>query len=468
MKFPFIGDAYASRSVNADAQQCINLFLELDPASRSGAALYGTPGYTTRATLAAAAIVRQSFEYDGVCYFVSGNKFYSMDTGYTATERGTLTTSSGYVSIQTNGLVLLIVDGTDGYTYTIASATFATVTDVDFPAAPVSCAMLDTLFVVVDGGTQAFYVSSDGSTWDGANFASAESAPDNLLGVIADHQELILGGVDNTEVWYNSGDATFTFSRRAVIEVGIAGAGAMCKADNSVFFLGSDGVVWRLNAYTPVRVSTHAIEYDIAQYDRSDCLMWSQKQEGHVFIWCQFPTGGKTWVYDVASQKWHRRAYRNTGSGDLERHRANCYVYFNKKHLIGDYSNGKIYELSMDVYADAGDPLPAIRVCQHVPDSKKFNQTTRYNSLAISIEGGVGLVSGQGSDPQIMLKWSDDNGHTYGNEIWQDMGAQIGEYDAAPQWDRLGSVRAPTCRVFWMEITDPVKRVITGAILEAK
>ena len=463
MKFQFVGGAYTSRSLDASAQQTINLFLEKDPESDNGMILYGCPGSITEVTLAAAAVVRQAFTYDNVCYFVSGNKFYSMTTGNSVTERGTLTTSTGYVSIQTNGLILLIVDGTDGYTYTIATTTFATIADPDFPANPTASAVLDTIFVVIDSGTQAFYISTDGLAWGAADFASAESAPDDLLGVITDHQELILGGVDNTEIWYNSGDATFTFSRRAVIETGIAGPAAMCKADNSVFFLGNDGVIWRLNAYNPVRISTHHIEYAIGGYDRSDCIMWAQKEEGHVFIWCQFPTGDETWVYDVASNAWHKRAYRNTSTGVLHRHRANCYVKFNNKHLVGSYLAGKVYKLSLSIYDDDGDPLPAIRVCKSI-GGKRAGRTVRHNYLVIDLEPGVGLDSGQGTDPQIMLKWSDDGGHTYGDSVWQDMGVK-NDYTAMARWDCLGSVRPPADRVYWAQISDPVKRVITGAIL---
>ncbi len=457
--FNIIGNAAPARSKNVSAEETINLFVEKN-------ALYGTPGSVLRTTLPAAGEVRQAFEYQGVCYFVCGNKFYSMTTSLVVTERGTLTTSVGFVSIQSNGLVLLMVDGVGGYTYTIASTTFAAVADVDFPPNPLCCAVLDTIFVVVEGGSQRFFISADGVSWDPADFASAESAPDNLLGVIADHQELILGGVDNIEVWYDSGDATFIFSRRAVIETGLAGPGAMCKADNSVFFLGSDGVVWRLNAYTPTRISGHDIEFAIGGFSTiSDCRMWAQKEEGHVFIWCQFPTGNKTFVFDVASGKWHRRAYRDPITGDLWRHRANCYVKFNGMHLTGDFENGKIRELDLDIYDDDGDALAAILIYRHA-GGQNAEQCVEFNSFTVGVEAGVGLPSGQGSDPQIMLKWSDDSGHTYGNPVWRSIGAE-GNFRQISKWDRLGSINPPNSRVFWLQLSDPTKRVIVSTLLDA-
>lgn len=457
MKFEFLGDAYRARSLKANASETINYFLEADKDGKSVTALYGCPGRVTRAT--ASGEVRAAMHYNGVAYFVSGNKMYSMTTGYSLTEIGTLSTSTGYVGMVTNGLVIVIVDGSFGYSYTISSNTFAAQADPDFANSPVAAAIINGFFIVIEGGSQRFWTSTDGTTWNGLDFASAESNADNLITVIEDHQEVVFGGAEVTEIWYNSTDV-FPFTRRAVIETGMMSPGGICKADNSIFFLGNDKVVWRMNGYTPTRISTHGIEYDIAQYDTSDCRMWAEKREGHLFIWCQFPTGNKTWVYDVATSLWHRRAYRDPITNELGRHRANCYIPFNNTHLVGDYLNGTICELDMDVYDDDGDPMPAIRVCRHVADGglkKVF-----HHRLELDIESGVGLITGQGSNPQMMLKWSDDGGRTYGNEIWRSMGA-IGEYNKKLIWSPLGGSYD---RVYWSEVTDPVKRVIVGANLD--
>ena len=465
MRINICDDAYASRSSNENAQQTINYFPEVDKTGKNPIAMYGCPGTTTQHTLAAAAVVRAGFEYDSIAYWVSGNKFYSETTGGTVTERGTLTTSTGFVAICTDGLVILIVDGTDGYTYTISSTTFATIADVDFPANPIDCDILDNNFIVINGGAQTLHTSPDGTTWAALDFASAESAPDDLVSMIVDHQEIIFGGKDSTEVWYNSGE-TFTFSRRTVIETGVAGVGAMCKADNSVFFLGNDRVLWRLNGYTPVRVSTHAIEYAFNQFSTvSDCLMWAQKEEGHVFIWCQFPTGNQTWVYDVATAMWHRRAWRHPDTAVLHRHRANCYLYFNGEHLVGDYENGKVHKLSLDVYADNSDPLLAVRVFGPVT-SKNSQEALRMNYLTVDMESGVGLASGQGSDPQLILKVSYDSGHTFETEVWQTVGiGPTGGYSTTTKFNRLGTIRYPQSAYFRLDITDPVKRVLIGGDL---
>jgi len=63
-----------------------------------------------------------------------------------------------------------------------------------------------------------------------------------------------------------------------------------------------------------------------------------------------------------------------------------------------------------------------------------------------------------------MLRWSDDCGETWSNQLTASMG-KVGEYKKRVKFFRLGQARD---RIFEISISDPVKRVITGANLEAK
>jgi hypothetical protein len=75
------------------------------------------------------------------------------------------------------------------------------------------------------------------------------------------------------------------------------------------------------------------------------------------------------------------------------------------------------------------------------------------------MEQGTGLVTGQGSNPQIMLQVSRDGGFTYGNEMWTSFG-RMGEYNKRAEWRRLGVSRN---FVFKFRITDPVKVILIAA-----
>jgi hypothetical protein len=188
-----------------------------------------------------------------------------------------------------------------------------------------------------------------------------------------------------------------------------------------------------------------------------DAVGFGYVMEGHAFYQISFPSADTTWVIDATTgYSLEKRSFK-TGSTQFGRHRANCYAYFDGRHLVGDYENGEIYEMDLDVYADDGEVMPAIRSGPiiHANGHRIF-----FNGLEIDFETGVGLITGQGDDPQAMLRWSDDM-HTWSNEHWKSIG-KIGEYAEPVQWHRLGSA---TQRVFEVSITDPVKRVITGARL---
>jgi hypothetical protein len=75
-----------------------------------------------------------------------------------------------------------------------------------------------------------------------------------------------------------------------------------------------------------------------------------------------------------------------------------------------------------------------------------------------------GLSTVQGSDPQVMLRWSDDGGHTWSNEHWLSMG-KIGESGYRTIWRRLGMTLKIRDRVYEVSGTDPVKIAVMGAEL---
>ena len=72
-------------------------------------------------------------------------------------------------------------------------------------------------------------------------------------------------------------------------------------------------------------------------------------------------------------------------------------------------------------------------------------------------------MSGQGSDPECILRWSNDGGFTWGNDHILKIG-KAGEYKRRAIRRRLGYARD---RVYEVVVTDPVYRVIVSAELKA-
>lgn len=471
MKSPILGSAYVARSVNAADARMVNLFPEVNAeAGKEPGFLQRAPGLRLLTTVGAGP-VRGLWSMGDYLYVVSRDKFYKVASDLTVTLIGTVSGTSGPVSMADNGTQIFIACNGPSYIYNANTLAFGQITDPDFTGAG-SVAYLDGYFVYNEPNSQKIWVTQllDGTSIDPLDFASAEGSPDGVVGLIVDHREVWVYGTNSVEVWYNSGAADFPLARiqGAFNEIGCASAASIAKLDNGLFWLGKDargqGMVYRANGYTGQRISTHAIEWQIQQYDDiSDALAYTYQQDGHSFYVLTFPSANQTWVYDVATQAWHERA--GWSNGQFTRHRSNCQAMFNGENVVGDYVNGGIYAFDLDVYADDTAPQKWLRSWRALPTGQNNLKRTAHHSLQIDMEVGTGLNSGQGSDPQVMLRWSDDGGHTWSNEHWASMG-RIGQYYEHVIYRRLGMTMKLRDRVYELSGTDPVKVIIQGAELE--
>lgn len=463
----FIGPSYTLNSVNVDCQRCINLYPELNEmgTGKAGeiAALLGTPGLSLFCNLGDAPTRGMWRASNGRVFVVTGTKLSEIFSNGTSTERGTLNSLTGQVSMADNGFELVIVDGPDGYAFTFETNNFAEIVDENFYGADM-VGFIDGYFVFNRPGTDFFYISDLNAITFPGEEKKVEGSPDNLTGFLVAQQVLWFFGVQSIEIYYNSGNADFPFERvqGAFVEKGVAARFSAIKFGDTVAWLGQDvegaGQVYMAQGYQPIRISTHAVEDAISKYENiSDATAYSYEERGHTFYVINFPTANTTWVYDLSTKLWHERCYTNQGT--IERHRANSHVYAFGKHLVGDYANGKIYEQSSHFYSDNGDAIKRMRTAPHI------TQDTRrifFDSFQLDIESGVGLDGiGQGTDPKVILEYSDDGGHSWSNEKWKNMG-KIGQTKRRALWQRLGSARD---RVFRITISDPVKVVLIGADL---
>jgi len=463
--FPFIGGAYQARSRKFDAQRCVNLYPEVSEAgpgpSKSPMALIGTPGLAPWATLAGGGVRGLLRFSPTVAVAVAGPNVYRVAPDGTGTQLGTIDAGTAPVSMASNGAVVAIATGAALYFLNPASGQITaapyTADRVDF---------VDGYFVFNEAGSGRFRITQlYGSDIDALDFATAEGAPDDVVGLIVDHREVWLFGTSSTEVWFNSGEPDFPFSRiqGAFMEVGCAARHSIAKLDNSVFWLAADergqGMVLRAAGYQPQRISTHAIEHAIAGYARiDDAVAFTYQQEGHAFYVLSFPTADRTWVYDASTNLWHERAWRNPLIGTMHRHRGQCQMAFGGQTIVGDWEAGKLYRLDLNSYTDDGAPIPRIRTCPHISGDQRL---MFFHALQVDMEVGGGQPGN--APPQARLRWSDDGGWSWSNELWASMG-RIGERGTRVRWRRLGKSRD---RVFEVSITDPVKVVIIGASLEA-
>jgi hypothetical protein len=304
---------------------------------------------------------------------------------------------------------------------------------------------------------------------DPLSFASKDGSPDDLVSIIVDRREVYLLGEMSSEVWINSGAVPFPFTRipGTSTQQGIAAQYSMSRMGNSFAYVSrnnrGEAMIVRMNGYFPERISTHAVETTLVNQNVADALAWTYQLEGHEVYVVTFPSigdNGLTWAFDNTTGLWHKWLYRNN-QNEFERHRGNCCAFFNQQVLVGDYANGKIYQLSRNYYTDDGQPIRRIRRAPHITTDL---QRQYFHELQIQFQPGVGLSTGQGQDPQAMLRWSNDGGSTWSNEYWTTIGKQ-GKYLNRAIWRRLGFSRD---KVFEVSISDPVKAVIISANLKAE
>lgn len=396
---------------------------------------------------------------------MASNTLYEVSSAGVSTVRGTLNTSSGIVTFADNGLQLAICDQNDLYIFTYATNAFAQVTDVDFPSVVGGVDFIDGYFVVNETDTGRFYISSlyDGLTWDALDFATAESSPDKLVRAVNFVGQLGLFGETTMEIWRNTGDSDFPFSRiSGSTPVGSVSPFTIISVDTSVYWVGHNsqgsGIVYQAQGFTPKRISTDAIERILqAQTNQAALRSWTYQQDGHVFF---VITGGSletSLVYDLSTQLWHERAYL-TSTGAYGQHLGNCCIHIFNKHLVGSRLDGSIYEMSLDFYTDNGSPIQRKRVYTHLIDEAKY---VRYSKLQVGFETGTGLQTGTGTNPLASLRISKDGARTWSSFFTAPIGA-VGQYNTNVNFRRLGITQITT---FELTFSDPCKCAITGSYL---
>jgi hypothetical protein len=181
---------------------------------------------------------------------------------------------------------------------------------------------------------------------------------------------------------------------------------------------------------------------------------------GHTFVVFEFPTADETWVFDVASGTWAE--WNRFVDGKPHAHRSICHFYVFGKHLLGDPKTGTIYEASLEFSTDDGAALVRDRIAPHIAEERELEDHWRFE---LECETGLGpqpvLKEGEGKprDPQALLRWSDDGGHTWSNGRVLNLG-QSGEYKKRVIERRLGRARD---RLYWLRYADPVPLRIIDA-----
>lgn len=464
-RISLFGLGVAAKSPFVTAKYMQNLYAEQRPiGEKSMMVAYGTPGETLFLDVGATPF-RGGIEFEptSVAYAVHRGVLYEINNAGVATNVGVLGTTTGRVSMAHNGTQVMIVDGTSGYIYNTSTLVFAQIVDADFPANPTTVTFLAGRFVVSFANSSRFYESDayNGMSWDALRFANAETSPDPIVSMWSSNGQLIPLGALTTEYWGLSGALDFSFAplQGTATEWGLAARWSLAKFDNTMACLIKNRMgqvmVAELAGYLPKKISTPDIDAIINAYSTtSDATAYSYMLGGHPMYVITFPTAGKSWLYDGSTGFWS--PLKSFGS---TRHNGEFSITLLGRTLVADSTNGKLYQLAPNTYTDNGASIERELVSENV--ALPGLELLDINCFRVDMEVGVGLATGQGSNPQIGLSISRDNGKTWGSQMWRDMG-KIGEYKTRVEWRRLGSPREAS---FKLTVTDPVPVVFVSACI---
>ena len=399
-------------------------------------------------------------------FTVNGNTLYSVNNAAIVSSIGTINTSSGDVSMVDDGTFLVLVDGTNGWVYNMITPSFTKITDGNFTTSPKTVTWQDNYFIVTAGTNRQFQLSQitpsvDPTVWPAVQINFTGSGGGQIQAGIADHSILELFGDVYTEFWHYAGNPDLPYASLpgSAQEYGLTAPFSLCKYDNSLagIFRNKMGQsnVSRMAGFRLQQLSTPDIDFIFNGYANiADAKGFGYMADGHPILQLGLPSAGKTWEFDGLSKVWSERQ-----ATDGTRYWANKFANFLNRRLVSDYRNGNIYQIDNTVFTDNGSIMPMEVWSKHIWNDDKFISIPQ---LQVDIESGVGVTSGQGSNPQLMLEVSKDGGQTFTAVNWSSMGA-LGKYTQRVIWRRLGRARD---WILKLRITDPVKRVLTGASAE--
>jgi len=477
----FIGPAYAAASWKASTQRAVNLYPEGDP--ERGLVYYPAPGHTTIGSRGSTPVLAMEPTPSGLVIVTADSVHFVLDiqNGAFVNPVQVGTTGSAYAIVAQAGDQVMIVNGNQGFSFnrTDAVPTLTTITADAFPHNPQSCTALDGYFISHGPNSDQFYWSSpfDPQTWNALDFASAENLNDKLQRAITVERELYLIGAQSTEIWATTGgEEVFDRIQGTYIPYGTAAPLSAAVIGQALLWLAQDtnggSVVIQARGLQSKRVSTHAIEQEIAGYvTTADAYAITYQQHGHLFYVLTFPTAGKTWVYDLATQLWHERSSLVPDPNQPDQAapisyvesswRARCHAYFAGYNLIGDFRGPNIAQLSTRIYSENGVDMICERVSPHVTNKDDY---ITVSAAEFIFQPGVGLANGNNEDvnPQAMMQVSKDGGRQWSAQRIAPIGA-LGEYFESVKFNRLGRSRDIVIK---LSMSAQVYRPIVAAYIE--
>ena len=480
-----IGASYTAKSNAVADEETINWYPETNETSgaQTKMSFFGTPGLEVFCTFDDSP-TRGSCWTGARAFVAAGETLYETFADGTTAKLmdGTLDSFGMPVSIAFSVIEILIVAGGRAWCMELATNAVVEVTS-QLAGPPVKVKYSDGYFIVMFEGSNKFQISAilDGTTWPGIQVNEVSVFAENIVSIEVSHRELWVIGSQHAQPYQDTGtDEVFDVIPGALIELGGAATFGVNLLDNTVFLVSQDvrgaRQAWRMNGYTPQRISTHAVETLLSTYSENqmqNLVSYSYQDGGHLFWVLYIPGTDCTWVYDVATGLWHKRAAWDAVNGIFGPHNSWNHMWAFGKHLVGDWASGNLYEMKLaydtggGIYAFVTENGNAIRRVRRSPTLVNEMEWIYIAEINFDFATGLGpqppLQDGNGNPrpPQVSIRISRDRGSTWGNQHILDCGYS-GQYLTRVILRRCGRARYP---VIELVASDPIPQTLVDSYI---
>lgn len=462
---PIVGGFYADETRPWSVQDCVNwlptqaetsgtrtpTILKTPPGLKNTGIIF-SPGETPNT-----APVRGTYNAEGVFLAVVGNTLYKVNNDFTTTSIGTIpgVTPVKFAHNQQGvGNQVVIVNGTAGWVYDTNAKTLTRITDDGYPGA-ITAVFLDSYIVQIEPARRFAFNSApaDATQYNTLDRFTSEVSPDLLMALAVNNNELVVFSQRTIEFFQATSNAEQPFrSKNIALTRGCGGRYTVVNLDNTIYWLGDDGIFYVMAGYSPQRISTRPIEEAIRTLNWDQAYAFTWESGGHKVAYWTFPDG-TTWGYDVSAAQWSRRA-----SYGLHRWRPSTMTFWNGKWYAGDFQTGVIWEVDWDYMLEGDTPFESERTTGVLTDNQN---TLLVNRLELLMQVGQVETPSATPDNYVRVQYSDDGGNNWSN--WdKDSIGKVGEYEERPYFTRQGRTRH---RVYRIRCSSPRKRDLMGAVM---
>jgi len=320
---------------------------------------------------------------------------------------------------------------------------------------------------VYDGSGFEFGVTGAGGALTIASTGSAESKPDDIRRPYAFNQWVYMFCVDTIEPFYDAGTGSPPLKRidNAIMQKGLGGFYTVANTDKAMYFLADDSNVYQIIQSQLTKISPPSMVNTIKGLNKANATGYTMTLDGQDFYILWF-SDGITWAYIEEYGEWFNLS-TGTNEGDTKPYLAQSYVEVYDKKLGADYRTADIVELDEATYTDLGEVIQRRRVTPpftSVDVGMPIGKRLLMSKIRFALQTGVGIASGQGSDPQIMVEYSLDGAETFSTERWIDIG-RMGKYLLTPEFDEMVTFLEISFRI---TMSDPVFSSLHDATIDVK